>query len=30
MTDSVVSIGIDVAKDKLQIAWLRQLQPLYL
>ncbi|UJS25956.1 IS110 family transposase [Thiothrix winogradskyi] len=28
MTDTVVSIGIDVAKDKLQIAWLRQLQPL--
>lgn len=28
MTDSVVSIGIDVAKDKLQMAWLRQLQPL--
>ena len=28
MTDHVVSIGIDVAKDKLQIAWLRQLQPL--
>lgn len=28
MSDTVVSIGIDVAKDKLQIAWLKQLQPL--
>ena len=28
MTNSVVSIGIDVAKDKLQMAWLRQVQPL--
>lgn len=28
MSDTVLSIGIDVAKDKLQIAWLKQLQPL--
>lgn len=28
MTDNPVFIGIDVAKEKLQIAWLRELQPL--
>lgn len=28
MSDRLVSIGVDVARDKLQVAWLRQLDPL--